>query len=67
MTVTVPSRYQVVIPEDIRRSTGIRAGQKVEVIKCGDHIAVVPVPPPSVMRGFLKEARTKGLREKKSR
>ncbi len=67
MTVTVSSKYQVVIPEEIRRSTGIRAGQKVEVIKYGDHIAVVPVPLPSAMRGFLKGARIKGYREKTDR
>jgi AbrB family looped-hinge helix DNA binding protein len=67
MTVTVSSKYQVVIPEEIRRSTGIRAGQKVEVIKYGDHIAIVPVPEPSAMRGFLREARIDGYRDKRDR
>ena len=67
MTVTVSSKYQVVIPEEIRRATGIRAGQKVDMIKYGDHIAVVPVPDPKSMRGFLKGARLSGYRDKKDR
>jgi AbrB family looped-hinge helix DNA binding protein len=67
MTVTVSSKYQVVIPEELRKATGIRAGQKVEMMKYGDHIAVVPVPLPKAMRGFLKGARISGYRDKKDR
>jgi AbrB family looped-hinge helix DNA binding protein len=67
MSVIVSSKYQVVIPEEIRRATGIRAGQKVEVIKYGDHIAIVPVPEPAAMRGLLREARVDGYRDKKDR
>ncbi len=64
MTVTVSSKYQVVIPEEIRQATGIRAGQKVEIVKYGDHIAVVPVPEPKSMRGFLKGARLGRFRDR---
>lgn len=67
MTVTVSSKYQVVIPEELRRATGIRAGQRVEMVKYGDHIAVVPVPLPKTMRGFLKGASVSGFRDKKDR
>jgi len=67
MTVTVSSKYQVVIPEELRKATGIRAGQKAEMMKYGDHIAVVPVPLPKEMRGFLKGARISGYRDKKDR
>jgi AbrB family looped-hinge helix DNA binding protein len=67
MSLTVSSKYQVVIPAEVRRSTGIRAGQKVEVIKYGDHMAIVPVPQPSTMRGFLKQARTHAYRDNRDR
>jgi AbrB family looped-hinge helix DNA binding protein len=67
MTVTVSSKYQVVIPQEIRQATGIRAGQKVEMVAYGDHIAVVPVPDPKAMRGFLKGAKLSGFRDKKER
>jgi AbrB family looped-hinge helix DNA binding protein len=67
MTVTVSSKYQVVIPEDIRHSVGIHPGQKIEVIKYGDHIALVPIPDPKTMRGFMKGIDPSGLRDKKDR
>ena len=67
MTVTVSSKYQVVIPEEIRKATGIHPGQKVEIITYGDHIAVVPVPDIKSMRGILKGARLSGYRDKKDR
>lgn len=67
MTVTVSSKYQVVIPEDVRHSAGIRPGQKMEVIKYGDHIALVPVPDPAAMRGFMKGVDATGLRDRSER
>ena len=67
MTVTVSSKYQVVIPQDIRQSVGIRPGQKVEVVQYGGHIALVPVPTPEAMRGSLKGAHLDGFRDKTDR
>jgi AbrB family looped-hinge helix DNA binding protein len=67
MTVTVSNKYQVVIPEEVRRSTGLRPGQKVELIAYGGHITIVPVPKCSAMRGILKGARIHGYREQKAR
>ena len=67
MTVTVSSKYQVVIPQEIRQAMGLRPGQKVEMVAYGDHLAVVPVPRPKAMRGFLKGADLGGYRDKKDR
>jgi AbrB family looped-hinge helix DNA binding protein len=53
-TVTVSSKYQVVIPHTIRRSLGIQPGQKVQVLRYGDRIEFVPLKPMRRMRGFLK-------------
>lgn len=40
-TVTVSHKFQVVIPLTIRRSLGIRPGQKVQVIRYGDRIELI--------------------------
>jgi AbrB family looped-hinge helix DNA binding protein len=53
-TVTVSSKYQVVIPKDVRDRLRIRPGQKVEAFAVGGRVELVPVRPISEMRGFLK-------------
>ncbi len=53
-TVTVSSKYQVVIPRAIRQSLGIRSGQKLMVVNDNGHLVLVPVRPMREMRGFLK-------------
>ena len=53
-TVTVSSKYQVVIPKDVRDRLGTRPGQKVEAFAVAGRIELVPVRPVSEMRGFLK-------------
>ena len=53
-TVTVSSKYQVVIPKEVRDRLRIRPGQKVEAFALGGRIELVPVRPIKEMRGFLK-------------
>jgi AbrB family looped-hinge helix DNA binding protein len=53
-TVTVSSKYQVVIPKAVRERLKLRPGQKVEAFAIGGRIELVPVRPISEMRGFLK-------------
>lgn len=52
-TVTVSSKYQVVIPRSVRERLGIRPGQQVQVIPYGDRIEVIPVRPARELRGLL--------------
>ena len=52
--VTVSSKYQVVIPSAIRKSLGVRPGQKVQVILYDNRIEVIPIRPVEETRGFLK-------------
>lgn len=54
-TVTVSSKYQIVIPRAVRERLGIRPGQQVQVIPYGDRIEVVPVRPARELRGFLED------------
>jgi AbrB family looped-hinge helix DNA binding protein len=63
----VSSKYQVVIPKNVRAVTGIHVGQEFQVIAKGGQITLVPDKPISSMRGFLRGMKTNGFREKKDR
>lgn len=52
--VTVSSKYQVVIPKDVREKLELKPGQKVEAFAFGNRIELVPVRKPSELRGFLE-------------
>ena len=54
MQVTVSSKYQIVIPRQIRERLGIKPGGKVEIIDYGDHMEFIPVRDIRSMRGFLR-------------
>ena len=62
-TVTVSSKYQVVIPKAIREELGIRPGDKVQAIAEGGIIHLVPAEPIAPMRGFLRGIDTAVPRE----
>ena len=64
---TVSSKYQIVIPKDVRTRTEVRPGQVFQVIAKGDVISLVPDKPISAMRGFVRGIKMTGFREKKDR
>lgn len=53
-TVTVSPKFQVVIPQKVRKALGLKPGQKVQVIPYEGRIELVPVEPIRRGRGFLK-------------
>ena len=63
-SVTVSSKYQVVIPKEIRKSLGIVSGQKIQVLTYQNRIELIPIKPMKKMRGFLKGINTNVVREK---
>jgi AbrB family looped-hinge helix DNA binding protein len=63
-TVTVSPKFQVVIPREVRESTGIKVGQKIRVIAIGDRIELVPVKPAKALRGFVPGIDTTVKRDK---
>ena len=63
----VSSKYQVVIPKDVRERAKIRVGQEFQVITKGGIVTLVPDKPIASMRGFVRGMRTTGFREKKDR
>jgi AbrB family looped-hinge helix DNA binding protein len=63
----VSSKYQVVIPKEVRSHADVRPGQEFQVIAKGGVIALIPERPLSAMRGFVRGIKTTGFREKKDR
>ena len=64
---TVSSKYQVVIPKEIRERTGIKPGQKLSVIATATGIHLVRVPTLEELRGIARGANASGLRDKEDR
>lgn len=52
--VTISSKYQVVIPKNVRERLKLRPGQQVEAFAVGGRIELVPVRPVGELRGLLK-------------
>jgi len=53
-TVTVSSKYQVVIPRKVRESMDLKPGQKIHVIEYDGRIELIPERDIKSMRGFVK-------------
>ena len=62
-TVTISPKFQVVIPQTIRKSLGLQPGQKVQAILYENRIELIPIQPMQTMRGFLKGIDTSIERE----
>ena len=63
----ISTKYQVVIPKDIRRELGIKSGQKITCIVKDGIIHLIPDRPLSSLRGFAKGISKTNLREKTDR
>ena len=61
--VTISSRYQVVIPKDVRERLKLKPGQKVQAIPFKGRIELIPLEPIENTRGFLKGIDTSVPRE----
>lgn len=65
--VTVSSKYQVVIPREVRRQVPLKMGQRLLVVVKEGVIALLPDRPIGAFRGFVKGMKAGALREKKDR
>ena len=43
--VKLSSKYQIVIPEDVREALGLKPGQAMQVMALDGHVVAVPVRP----------------------
>jgi AbrB family looped-hinge helix DNA binding protein len=53
MTVTVSPKFQVVIPQSVRKALGIKAGMKFHVFQYENRIEFIPKMDIKKMRGSL--------------
>jgi AbrB family looped-hinge helix DNA binding protein len=66
-TVKVSSKYQIVIPRDVRERIELKPGQDVVIIEKDGVIHVIPLKPMKEMRGFAKGIDTTNLRDEEDR
>ncbi len=62
-TVTVSSKFQVVIPKEIRERSRIEAGAVLEVISYGSRIELVPIVHIRNLKGRFKNLDTSIVRD----
>lgn len=65
--VKVSSKYQVVIPREIRKRIRLRPGQRLIVLEKDGLITLVPDEPLQKLRGSLRGMETKDLRDERDR
>ena len=65
--VKVSSKYQIVIPRDVRERIELKPGQDVVIIEKDGVIHVIPLKPMKEMRGFAKGIDTTNLRDEEDR
>lgn len=65
--VTVSSKYQVVIPQEVREKMNLKPGQKIIVIEKDGVVHLIPEKPLKELRGFIKGITTEKLRHDEDR
>ena len=66
-TVTLSSRFQVVLPRGARERLRLRPGMRITVLDKGGVMFLVPERRVRAYRGIARGTSPKGLREKKDR
>ena len=66
-TVTISSKYQVVIPRSIREQFDLTPGKKIMFIPYNETLRVVIVPPIEQAQGMFEGIDTDPQREKEDR
>jgi len=66
-SVTLSTKYQLVIPREVRERLDLQPGAKLTVIEKGGVLYLIPERPLAELRGVARGTRRKGLRDKKDR
>jgi AbrB family looped-hinge helix DNA binding protein len=64
--VTVSSKFQVVIPREVREAMTIQPGTHVQVLQYENRIELIPLQELKSLRGFVKGIDTEVPRERDS-
>jgi AbrB family looped-hinge helix DNA binding protein len=67
MNIPMSSKYQIVIPKEIRKALKIKKGEKFQIFVRGKVITLVPDRPLGELRGFIEGMNTQGIRDKEER
>jgi AbrB family looped-hinge helix DNA binding protein len=62
-SVTVSSKFQVVIPREVRESMNLQPGTRVQVLQYENRIELIPLKDPKALRGLIKGIDTEVRRE----
>jgi AbrB family looped-hinge helix DNA binding protein len=63
----VSSKYQIVIPKEVREKLDLEKGQILQVVARNGVITLVPDRPLAELRGFVKGIDDAGLRDEEDR
>ena len=66
-TVKISSKFQVVIPEEVRKKANIKPGQKVVVIEKDGIISIIPQRNMRDLKGSMKDLSTDNIRDEGDR
>jgi AbrB family looped-hinge helix DNA binding protein len=61
--VTVSSKFQVVIPREVRESMDLQPGTRVQVLQYENRIELIPIREIKALRGFIPGIDTEVRRE----
>jgi len=61
--VKLSSKFQIVIPREIRQKLNLKPGEEIVMIENAGTIHLVPQKPIKQMRGFVKGGNTQNIRE----
>jgi AbrB family looped-hinge helix DNA binding protein len=62
-TVTLSSKFQVVIPREVRESMDLKPGTKMQVLQYENRIELIPLKDLKSFRGFISGINTEVGRE----
>ena len=65
--VKLSSKYQIVIPQDVRDALGLKPGQRMQVLALDGHVVAVPVRPLSEAFGMFPGIDTSDCRDHEDR
>lgn len=66
-TTTISTKFQIVIPKEVRDKLHLSPQQRLQIVEKGGVITLVPEVPLKSLKGALKGMSKTDLREKKDR
>lgn len=66
-TTTISTKFQIVIPKEVREKLHLSPQQRLQVVEKGGVITLVPEVPLKSLKGALKGMSKTDIREKKDR